>query len=540
MNGLLKGEIGFQGFIVSDWGAQHSGIASAEAGMDMAMPNSQYWQNGNLSLMVTNGSLEQSRLDDMAMRILTPYFRFADFEPGTGMPADLLAPHELVDARDPESDKVILQGAIEGHVLVKNTKKALPLQKPKLMSIFGYDAVAPSHNTPTGGRFNKWGFGMENTQSIFFNDTLGIFNDTYLGRLFLSNERWDAPVPGASYNGTLITGGGSGAVTPAFIDAPFDALQRQARADRTILAWDFVNQSPTVNKASDTCLVFVNEMSAEGWDRPNLADPWSDVLIENVASQCNNTQVVIHNAGIRVVDRWVNNPNITAVIFAHLPGQETGQALVDILYGKQSPSGRLPYTVAKRESDYGSLLAPTRQTNTTFHLQDDFIEGVYIDYKDFIARNITPRYEFGFGLTYSEFSYSSLEASLAPGIKRTTLGATYSGNGTTIQPQGGDPELWETAANVRCTIKNTGSVAAAEVAQLYVNIPGGPDRVLRGFEKTLLQPGEEAEVGFTLTKRDLSTWDVVEQAWVLQKGEYALMVGKSVLDVQVRGSLNVE
>jgi beta-glucosidase len=138
---------------VSDWGAQNSGVSSAENGMDMAMPSSAFWQDGNLTLMVTNGSLEQSRLDDMAMRILTPYFRFANFQPGTGMPADLLAPHELVDARDPESDKILLQGAIEGHVLVKNTDNALPLQKPKILSVFGYDAAAPASNTPTGGLF---------------------------------------------------------------------------------------------------------------------------------------------------------------------------------------------------------------------------------------------------------------------------------------------------------------------------------------------------------------------------------------------------
>lgn len=162
------------------------------------MPSSSYWQNGNLTLMVTNGSLAQSRLDDMAMRILTPYFRFAHFEPGTGMPANLLAPHEFVDARDPESDKVILQSAIEGHVLVKNTNNALPLQKPKVLSVFGYDAVAPSRNSPTGGLFNKWGFGLENTLTV---PGIGYFNDTYLGRLFLSNEPWNAAVPGASYNG---------------------------------------------------------------------------------------------------------------------------------------------------------------------------------------------------------------------------------------------------------------------------------------------------------------------------------------------------
>jgi beta-glucosidase len=143
----------FKGFVVSDWGAQNSGVSSADNGMDMAMPSSSYWQDGNLTLMVTNGSLEQSRLDDMAMRIITPYFRFANFLPGTGLPADLLAPHELVDARDPESDKVLLQGAIEGHVLVKNTDNALPLQKPKILSVFGYDAAAPASNTPTGGLF---------------------------------------------------------------------------------------------------------------------------------------------------------------------------------------------------------------------------------------------------------------------------------------------------------------------------------------------------------------------------------------------------
>jgi beta-glucosidase len=233
----------------------------------MAMPSSPYWQDGNLTLMVTNGSLEQSRLDDMAMRILIPYYRYAHFEPGTGMPADLLAQHELVDARDPKSEEVILQGAIEGHVLVKNTDNSLPLRKPKVMSVFGYDAVAPARNTPTGGAFNRWGFGLENTLTV---PGLGYFNDTYLGRLFLSNEPYGAPVPGASYNGTVIAGGGSGAVTPAFVDAPLDALQRKARADRTIIAWDTNSIKPTVNAASDVCLVFVNEIAAEGWDRPNI------------------------------------------------------------------------------------------------------------------------------------------------------------------------------------------------------------------------------------------------------------------------------
>lgn len=129
---------------MTDWIAQHSGLASAQNGLDIAMPDSHFWSDGRLDVMVTNGSLARSRLDDMAIRILAPYFRFAKFEPGTGFPADLNAPHEIVDVRDPASKNVLLQGAIESHVLVKNTHQVLPLQKPKLISVFGYDSIAAS------------------------------------------------------------------------------------------------------------------------------------------------------------------------------------------------------------------------------------------------------------------------------------------------------------------------------------------------------------------------------------------------------------
>jgi len=498
------------------------------------MPNSPYWQDGNLTLMVTNGSLAQSRLDDMATRIVASWYRYSEMtSPGTGMPYDLLAPHVMIDARDPASQDTIMQGAVEGHVLVKNSNGALPLKKsPRLLSLFGYDAYAPLQNTPTAAAgFSKWPFGLENTQYV---PGIGYFNDTYWGNVFLSGEPADAPVPAAALNGTLWTGGGSGASTPAYIDAPFDAFQRRARTDNTFLLWDFYRPNPTVEGASEACIVFINAIASEGWDRPNLADDYSDTLVENVAAQCNNTMVVIHNAGIRIVDRWIDNPNITAVIYAHMPGQDSGQALVDIMYGDVSPSGRLPYTVAKRDTDYGNTLGPALPSPAElWHTQDNFTEGVYIDYKHFLAQNITPRFEFGYGLTYSEFAYSGLQVqSVASNITQQAP----SGNAT---QEGGDPSLWRTIAHASCTITNTGSVPAAEVAQLYVHIPGGPARVLRGFEKVYLQPGESATVRFELTYKDLSEWDVVRQRWVVQRGEYTVWVGKSVLDTSLEGRLMV-
>jgi beta-glucosidase len=105
--------------------------------------------------------------------------------------------------------------------------------------------------------------------------------------------------------------------------------------------------------------------------------------------------------------------------------------------------------------------------------------------------------------------------------------------------EGGDPGLWQSVAQVSCTVQNTGDVAAAEVAQLYIHIPGGPARVLRGFSKKYLQPGESCPVTFELMRRDLSEYDKSRGTWVLQSGSYDVFVGKSVLDIQLSGTIRM-
>lgn len=354
--------------------------------------------------------------------------------------------------------------------------------------------------------------------------------------MFLSSTNPNYRGPGVAFNGTFLAGGGSGASTGAYIDAPLHAFQRQAYDDDTFLAWDTASTDPFVNPASDACLVFTNEAASEGWDRPYLADPTSDVLVQNVASKCSNTMVIIHNAGIRLVDEWIDHPNVTAVLYAHVPGQDSGRALVEVLYGKQSPSGRLPYTVARKASDYGALLEPVVPSGTKndYYPQSDFNETVYIDYKAFIADNITPRFEFGYGLTYSNFSYSDLVTQVVP---RADL--AYLPKSRNTVTEGGVAALWDIVAEVHCSVKNTGTVSAAEVAQLYIGIPNGPMKVLRGFEKKTIRPNEHKRILFELTRRDLSHWDVEKQSWGLQAGQYAVYVGKSILDIQLQGSLAI-
>lgn len=533
LNGLLKTELGFQGFALSDWYGQHTGIASANSGLDVAMPSStRYWDNNNLAKAVSNGSMTSSRLDDMAVRLLASWYRFAEFEnPG-------LTPNKAVDARDPASEQTILQSAIEGHVLVKNTNKTLPLSKPKTLSLFGYDAVGGLNSSSADLLGIKYQTGLANTET--YPDGTP-FTDIQLGLISAEALPPGTAGPGVALQGTMLTGGGSGAITPTSSIAPYDAFLQQAAEDGTVLHTDFKSQNPKVDGSSDACIVFVNEQSAEGWDRTELADAYSDKLITNVASKCPNTIVVIHNAGIRLVDRWINNTNITAVVFAHLPGQASGTALTEIMYGRQSPSGRLPYTVAKAESDYGALLSPSYPTAADpFFSQSDFTEGLFIDYKAFMKNGIEPRFAFGYGLTYTTFAYSDLRVSRNSSADMSSLPPDRLTSPSAVAEEGGLASLYSNLYTITATIKNTGAFAAAEVAQLYVGIPGsGVERVLRGFDKVMLQPGVSDTVSFELRRRDLSIWDVEQQEWRLPSGRFEVLVGKSVLDVQLVGSIDL-
>lgn len=527
LNGILKEELGFQGFVVTDWDAQHTGVASAISGLDMVMPTTDFWGN-NLSEAVANGSLPLSRIDDMATRILATWYQMgqdssAFSEPGVGMPLSLLSPHKSVDARSSESRSTIFQGAVEGHVLLKNTNSALPLKNPRMLSVYGYDAMPPLTYDPAYTTYD-WMLG-ENDAS---------FDALLCGTYGIGN----CPAPSPPFiNRTLWTGGGSAATTPSYISSPYDALMQYSIDNNVAMYWDFItaNSTSNVDTATDACLVFINAFSTEGADRSSLRDDFSDQLVLNIAAQCPNTIVVVHNVAVRLVDSWIDHPNVTAVLFGHVPGQDSGRAAVELLFGKQSPSGKLPYTIAKNESDYGHLLGPDLpEGEYIYYPQSNFSEGVYTDYRYFDKHDIEPRFEFGFGLSYTTFEYSTLRSSVANGSSV----AMYP-TGKVIP--GGPEDLFDVVATVQATVKNTGSVKGAEVAQLYVGIPGDdqPVRQLRGFEKVLLAPEEEKTVSFPLRRRDLSVWDVNAQKWALQKGDYQIFVGASSRQLLLDGTLTI-
>lgn len=311
---------------------------------------------------------------------------------------------------------------------------------------------------------------------------------------------------------------------------PFDALTRRAIQDNTELNWDLTSGNPAMNPVSSACLVFINAWASEGSDRPGLRDDFSDGLVKNVASKCAQTIVIIHSAGVRLVDQWIDHPNVTAVIMAHLPGQDSGQALVDIIYGAVSPSGKLPYTLARNESDY-PVLGPDVSPGS-LSPQSNFSEGVYLDYRHFDRQGIQPRFEFGFGLSYTTFLYSAMKIT-----KTNAMSFFPFPRNTTSVSVGGNPELWDVLVHVQVDITNTGKMAAAEVAQLYLGIPGRPSKQLRGFQKTFIAPHATANVRFDLTRRDFSIWSLSDQNWLLQRGNYSLFVGASSRSISLTQSI---
>jgi beta-glucosidase len=515
LNGVLKTELGFEGFVVSDWGAVQSGVGSANAGMDMIMPlPAEYW-GSHLVEAVKNGSVSNERADDMATRILAAWYHAGqdkDFPDTTAVfhtpsnPSNELI-RDPVDVRE-DHNRLIRQIGSAGTVLLKNKNGILPLKKPKYVSIFGYDAIVPPTPWNSPGSFGP-------RKAIGW-----IPNDNVFAR---QKQR--------TFNGTLITAFGSGSTSPPFMSDPFHVVQSRVAADGGIVKWDFYNIDPMVYANSEVCLVFINAYPEEAKDRAGLSDDFSDQLVLNIAKYCANTVVVVHSAGIR--DEWIDHENVTAVINAGMPGQEAGNAIVDVLYGDVNPSGRLPYTIAHTEKEYGALLNFTlNDGDSTWFPQSNFEEGPYIDYRYFDLHDITPRYEFGFGLSYTSFIYSGLE------VSKTDRARAGLPDPEIRIIQGGHPQLWENHVIVSADISNVGNVTGYEVAQLYLGIPveNTPVRQLRGFERIEIHPGESRRVHFVLSRRDLSYWDVSSQQWRIPAGSFKVFIGASSRDLRLESS----
>ncbi|KKK23066.1 beta-glucosidase F [Aspergillus ochraceoroseus] len=534
ISGILKDELGFQGFVVTDWFAQIGGVSSALAGLDMSMPGDggipllghSYW-GSELTRSVLNGTVPVDRLNDMVTRILAAWYKMGQDQdyprpnfsgntedatgplyPGAGA---LFSPsgvvNQFVNVQTSNHTRTARAIARDAITLLKNEGNLLPLRRNDSLKIFGTDAAAD----PAG---------------------LNSCADKGCDR------------------GVLTMGWGSGTSKLPDLIPPQEAIANIS-STATFYPTDRFPASVPAD-AHEIAIVFLNADSGEHYimvdgnpgDRTRCGlHAWhdGDDLVKAAAAAFSQVVVVIHTVGPILVEDWIDLDPVKAVLIAHLPGQEAGYSLTDVLFGDYSPSGHLPYTIAYQESDYpasvGLLLSPPLLL--VGQIQDPYTEGLYIDYRHFLKESITPRFPFGHGLSYTTFQYTqptilshaaaldttyprarapkasaavyppdipaASEAAWPAGLDRIwrylypylddpAAAAAHSssssssssstkypypnGYGTTPQPEpraggaeGGNPALWDVAFSVSVTVVNTGSRAGRAVAQLYVELP---------------------------------------------------------------------
>lgn len=467
---VLKQEWGFRGWVMSDWGAAHSTVASALAGLDQEFPHA-HWFGANLAGAIERGEVPIGRLDDMNHRILRTLIEVGVLDEGRErLPQD-------VEGSMATAQRI----AEEGTVLLKN------------------DGVLP---IPAG-----------------FTGVVGVIG-----------AHADVAVPSGGGSGAVRPIGGDpisapGGMLPQFWlpSSPVQAL-RAALPDADV-RFDIGTDPAAAARfaaGSDVVVVFAHQLTMEHFDVPDLNLPdGQDELIAAVADAGRPTIVVLETGGV-VLTPWADD--VSAVLAAWYPGHRGGQALAALLTGAVNPSGKLPATFPRSEEDlphrevFPMPPLPGRDepvelslVNMLTEQQGAYFDAVYAEdlllgYKWFEAKGKAVAFPFGHGLSYTRFSYDDVSVSAVP--------------------NGG------VAVTVRIT--NTGDVAGREIAQVYADLPAGAaPRRLVGWVALDLAAGETAEAAVRIPAKQLSTWSPGEKRWVRACGEVRLDVAASSRDVRL-------
>ena len=329
----------------------------------------------------------------------------------------------------------------------------------------------------------------------------------------LSNSSGSIAVIGADASTSALTaGGGSASVNSSGTVTPLQGIQAAAGSGVTVTYNDGSSDSSAATAAASAsaAVVFVSNFESEGSDLSSIDLSSADNSLISAVAAANPHTVVVLNTGSAVTMPWLSS--VAGVLEAWYPGQEDGTAIASLLFGSTDPSGHLTVTFPTSLSQVpASTTAQWPGENGTVQ----YSEGIDVGYRWYDSQGLTPLFPFGFGLSYTSFSFSNLKVG--------TL------------PQGG-------AATVSATVTNTGSRAGADVAQLYVTDPaaaGEPPRQLEGFARVSLQPGASQTVQFPLTQRNLQYWNSSSNAWATATGSYGIAVGDSDAHLPLTGTLSV-
>jgi beta-glucosidase len=487
LTNVLRKEWHYKGLVMSDWNAGHDYVAQIKAGNDLLMPGP--YQVSTIMQAVKDGKLDEKVLDRNIENILnlilkTPRFKKYAYSNNPDVEANA---------------KASRTAATQGMVLLKNEHGTLPFTSNiKTIALFGN----ASYDTYIGGSGSGY---VPTAYKVQIADGLknaGLMPDTSLRMTYKNYTKVNEP----KQTDMLASVMGGKKKAP---EMPVDISLAQKMADQ-----------------SDIALITIGRNSGEGVDRKieddfNLSDTETNnikVISEAFHARGKKVVVILNIGGVIETASWRNIPD--AILLAWQPGLEAGNAIADLITGKVNPSGKLAVTFPMTYANVPSAKNfPGEEVKGDSIIKRKVVykEGIYVGYRYYNTFHVKPAYEFGYGLSYSNFTYGNLKLN----------SSTFKNNITAT-----------------LTITNQGKYAGKEVVEIYVSAPitsiDKPAEELKAFAKTkLLKPGETKTLTFTLTANDLASFYTDKESWIADAGKYTIKVGASSSDIRLTANFNL-
>ena len=499
LNNILKGEWGYDGVVVSDWGGAHDTDQAVKNGLDLEFGT---WTDG-LTMGKTNayrsyfladvykkaildGTYTTRELDEKVRRVLRLHFRTTmNRNKGVGFMCN--------EAHYATARKV----AVGGIVLLKNDNNLLPMdvKASKKILVVGENAVKMM---TVGGGSSSLKVQREVSPLDGIRNLVASINPTAI----VEYQR--------GYVGD-VTGELDGVSTGQNLNESRSPEQLIADAVAAAADADYVIFFGGLNKAP--------YQDCEGNDRKTYDLPYDQDKVISALAKANSRLVVVGISGNSFAMPWKGEVN--AIVQGWFLGSEAGNALADVLTGVANPSGKLPFTWTKALNDVGAHALntyPGTWREGKDIIDEEYAEGVFVGYRWTDKKKITPEFAFGHGLSYTTFELSSLRAS----------GDLSGENGT---------------MTFTVNVKNTGSREGAEVVQLYVHDDKAsverPYKELKGFAKVSLKPGESKDVEISIDRRALSFWDETTNGWKVEPGKFTILVGNASDNLTLKTNIKI-
>ncbi len=450
---ILRDEWGFEGIVVSDWGATNDRVEGVKAGLDLEMPSSFGMKDKDVVDAVKAGRLDEEALNKIVRRMLEYVLRYKD-----EVTPDFRYDYE-------QSHRLARRIGGEGAVLLKNDGDILPLAKGKKVAILG--ALAKESRYQGAGS--------------------SLIVPKHLVHL------------------------------PEVLEAagqPYDYAEGYTLKEEGF-DQKLIDEAVEVAKANDKVIVFAGLTSnyeSEGLDRQTLTIPKGHTELIKAVAKVNRNVIVVLVGGAPVEMDWVGD--VRGLVNMYLAGEAAGEVYYDVLWGDVNPSGKLAETYPVRAEDYLGDKYFRQGPRTVEHR-----EGLFVGYRYYDTAKKSVRYPFGYGLSYTTFKYSDLKLSKEQANADEGIDVTF-------------------------TVTNTGSRAGKEVAQLYVkdveSTPYRPEKELKGFQKIALEAGESKEITLHLDRRAFAYYNVDEKAWVVESGEFEILVGTNSRQLPLHATVTIQ